>query len=181
MPRRRPDGVIWRVSLGELRNRLGRSVDRSLKARILHHQTAAIGCIRSEPMCGGGGGGGWWWWLDRGSSETGGAAFVFLGPTDLTGCSRSVICRGKLSFSTQSSIAMPLFEYRCQSCSSEFELLVRGREKVTCPHCEGGELEKLFSVPAAVHMNGPALPMSRSCPPADAPPCSPSCCRLPMN
>lgn len=41
---------------------------------------------------------------------------------------------------------MPIFEYRCRSCGRRFEKLVRGREKVTCPECGRGALDKLFSV-----------------------------------
>ncbi len=41
---------------------------------------------------------------------------------------------------------MPIFEYRCRSCGHKFEKLVRGNEKVACPECGKGRLEKLFSV-----------------------------------
>ena len=40
---------------------------------------------------------------------------------------------------------MPIYEYVCQSCGHEFELLVMGREKPACPECEGTKLEKRFS------------------------------------
>ena len=39
------------------------------------------------------------------------------------------------------------------------------------------ELEKLISAHAA-HVGG-GLSMTSACPPSDAPPCSPTCCRLP--
>lgn len=48
---------------------------------------------------------------------------------------------------------MPLFEYTCDSCQSEFELLVRGSEKPACPSCDSKKLTKQLSVPAA-HMGG---------------------------
>lgn len=48
---------------------------------------------------------------------------------------------------------MPLYEYACQQCSSEFELLLRRDEKPRCPKCDSSKLEKLLSVPAA-HMAG---------------------------
>ncbi len=32
---------------------------------------------------------------------------------------------------------MPLYEYVCESCQSEFEVLVNNGDEVTCPHCEG--------------------------------------------
>ena len=44
---------------------------------------------------------------------------------------------------------MPLYEYTCTSCESEFELLVRGGEKPRCPECDSPKLEKRLSVPAA--------------------------------
>ncbi|HMC10411.1 MAG TPA: zinc ribbon domain-containing protein [Pirellulaceae bacterium] len=46
---------------------------------------------------------------------------------------------------------MPLYEYACRDCSSEFELLVRSSEQPRCPECDSPKLEKLLSVPAA-HM-----------------------------
>jgi putative FmdB family regulatory protein len=74
---------------------------------------------------------------------------------------------------------VPLFEYRCTPCSRDFELLVRAGEEVCCPECGTSALEKLFSEAAAPSVrNGPSLPISGGCPPADAPPCSPHCCRL---
>ena len=42
--------------------------------------------------------------------------------------------------------AVPLYEYRCQSCSNTFELLVRGSESPRCPSCQGDALDKLLSV-----------------------------------
>lgn len=44
---------------------------------------------------------------------------------------------------------MPLYEYNCSSCESQFELLVRGSESPACPQCGSSKLEKLLSVPAA--------------------------------
>ena len=41
---------------------------------------------------------------------------------------------------------MPLYEYSCQKCSRQIELLVRGDEKPVCPHCESTKLNKLLSV-----------------------------------
>lgn len=43
---------------------------------------------------------------------------------------------------------MPIYEYTCQSCGRDFELLVRGSEKPACPHCSGERLTKLMSVVA---------------------------------
>lgn len=76
---------------------------------------------------------------------------------------------------------MPLFEYRCEDCSHDVELLVRSGETPTCPSCGSRKLEKLFSTTAAPVMNGGALPIAAGCPPMDAGPCGrPACCRLPQ-
>ncbi|OLD64804.1 MAG: hypothetical protein AUI47_04265 [Acidobacteria bacterium 13_1_40CM_2_68_5] len=40
---------------------------------------------------------------------------------------------------------MPLYEYRCRSCSKRFEALVMGKDGTLCPGCRGEDLEKLFS------------------------------------
>ena len=73
---------------------------------------------------------------------------------------------------------MPIFEYRCPACHAEFEMLVRGNDHSACPDCGSKKLEKLFSASSA-HVGG-ALPISDACPPSDAPPCRPNCCRLPQ-
>lgn len=74
---------------------------------------------------------------------------------------------------------MPTFEYVCKDCEREVEIFVRNHESPTCPTCAGTQLEKLISAPAG-RVAGASLPvMGDSCPPADAPPCSPHCCRLP--
>ena len=75
---------------------------------------------------------------------------------------------------------MPLFEYRCQSCATTFEALVRGaaREKVNCASCESDAVEPLMSAPAAPAV-GKSLPIAGGCPPPAAGPCGTGCCRLP--
>ncbi|HVV98834.1 MAG TPA: zinc ribbon domain-containing protein [Planctomycetaceae bacterium] len=78
------------------------------------------------------------------------------------------------------TLAMPIFEYRCQDCRQDFELLVRASDVVECPHCRSKQLEKLFSTPAAPVTNGSALPIASGCAPS-GPPCSPTCCRLPQG
>ena len=54
---------------------------------------------------------------------------------------------------------MPLFEYACSQCASDFELLIRGSESPQCPECGSSELEKQFSVPAAHTASGNQLPV----------------------
>ena len=42
---------------------------------------------------------------------------------------------------------MPIYEYQCQSCDTEFETFVRKRnaEPEACPECEAEEIERLIS------------------------------------
>jgi len=41
---------------------------------------------------------------------------------------------------------MPLYEYRCEECTKNCELLVKNSdEKVTCPSCGSEKLTKLLS------------------------------------
>jgi putative FmdB family regulatory protein len=41
---------------------------------------------------------------------------------------------------------MPLFEYRCKDCGSQFEALVMNqKEVVVCACCKSKKLERLFS------------------------------------
>jgi len=54
---------------------------------------------------------------------------------------------------------MPLYEYQCQSCSHQFELLVRGSETPACPTCHSTSLERRLSVFAA-HAQGSTREMS---------------------
>ncbi len=60
---------------------------------------------------------------------------------------------------------MPLYEYHCQTCQSDFELLIRGSERPVCPDCGGGRLSKQFSVPAAHRAGSSELPVCHA-PPA---------------
>jgi len=48
---------------------------------------------------------------------------------------------------------MPIYEYRCKKCGSEFELLIRSDDKPKCPDCSSAKLERKFSVVAA-HTQG---------------------------
>lgn len=76
---------------------------------------------------------------------------------------------------------MPLFEFHCEACSCTSELLVGREEKPACPKCGSKKMEKLMSAAAGRVSSGSALPMASSCPPPEAGPCSPHCCRLPMG
>ena len=72
---------------------------------------------------------------------------------------------------------MPIYEYACKACHFEFELLVREQEKPSCPDCQGYELEKLLSVPAAHAKNGSDLSICNNpaTPTCGAPMCQTGC------
>lgn len=58
---------------------------------------------------------------------------------------------------------MPLYEYRCESCAADFELLIRSGDRPACPQRGTSErLEKRLSVPAAPATSGSGLPMAGS-------------------
>jgi len=62
---------------------------------------------------------------------------------------------------------MPIYEYRCEQCTHEFEMLVMRRdEPVQCPQCHGEHLQKLISA----HAVGSGAP-DTAC---GAAPCSPA-------
>ncbi len=52
---------------------------------------------------------------------------------------------------------MPIFEYKCNKCSEEFEKLVFGRQIVKCPQCDSGDIKKKLS---AFGMSGVEKPFS---------------------
>ncbi len=43
---------------------------------------------------------------------------------------------------------MPLYDFHCQGCGVDAELLVRGTNTPTCPACGSEQLERLLSLPA---------------------------------
>jgi putative FmdB family regulatory protein len=57
---------------------------------------------------------------------------------------------------------MPLFEYACQECAHQFEVLVRGHDVPECPACHATNLQRRFSTFAA-HTHG--APAERSAAP----------------
>jgi putative FmdB family regulatory protein len=44
---------------------------------------------------------------------------------------------------------MPLYEYQCQDCQAQAELLIQAGQQPKCPACGGDHLTKLLSVVAA--------------------------------
>jgi putative FmdB family regulatory protein len=61
---------------------------------------------------------------------------------------------------------MPIFEYRCESCGTSFEKLVRNGVKVECPSCGTAEVQQQLSTFAAHAKNGGGAPapMPGGCP-----------------
>jgi putative FmdB family regulatory protein len=49
---------------------------------------------------------------------------------------------------------MPIFEYRCDDCGTEFEAFVTRERAATCPACSGGKLAKRLSSPGMVGTTG---------------------------
>ena len=56
---------------------------------------------------------------------------------------------------------MPLYEYHCEECGEQLELLVRNGQAPACTSCGSTRLAKQFSVPAA-HVGGSSLPISNA-------------------
>ena len=50
---------------------------------------------------------------------------------------------------------MPIYEYRCPKCSTEFEELVFGDDIPECPACNCPKSERLMSL-ACLHMPAPS-------------------------
>jgi len=63
---------------------------------------------------------------------------------------------------------MPLYEFRCEKCDREFELLVRSSnwKGSACPHCGSTKLSKQLSTfaPATAGSSGPMPCDFGSCP-----------------
>lgn len=59
---------------------------------------------------------------------------------------------------------MPIYEYACRECGSEFEALVRASTVPACPQCRSTELDKKLSVFATAASSAPApLPPMGAC------------------
>ena len=64
---------------------------------------------------------------------------------------------------------MPIFEYRCNSCSEHFEKLVFGNQKVQCPKCSSEDIKKKLST---FGMSGVRNPGSSGCSSCNSGSCS---------
>ena len=60
---------------------------------------------------------------------------------------------------------MPLYEYRCRKCGTEFEHIVFLTDKapVTCPKCGGKRTERLLSVFSSSSGGDSAVASNTSC------------------
>ena len=58
---------------------------------------------------------------------------------------------------------MPLYEYLCEECRQQVELLIRGEETPECSSCGSSKLTKQLSVPAAHTSSGTSLPIMGPC------------------
>lgn len=63
---------------------------------------------------------------------------------------------------------MPIYEYICNKCNHNVEMLVRTGEKPVCPDCGSKKLTRRLSVPAAPRTGAKAV-----CPAHAAGDCSP--------
>ncbi len=73
---------------------------------------------------------------------------------------------------------MPLYEYHCDDCDKNIEVLVRASENPTCDDCGSSKLTRLLSVPAAHTTGGSSLPVCEA-PGPMPPPCGMGGCGRP--
>ena len=55
---------------------------------------------------------------------------------------------------------MPIYEYICDDCEQQFEVIVRGSATPHCPACQGQHLRKQLSVFAVSGTRGDLAPVS---------------------
>ena len=60
---------------------------------------------------------------------------------------------------------MPIFNYHCPSCGTDFERLVRNRTTVSCPRCSERKVERRISLPARPATAGKPADFSKLGPP----------------
>ena len=70
---------------------------------------------------------------------------------------------------------MPIYDYRCTACGTEFERLVRSETRVSCPECNGRRLERLMSLTARPAGAGEPADFSRLGPPPGGGCCGGAC------
>ena len=57
---------------------------------------------------------------------------------------------------------MPIYEYQCNDCESDFEYLVMGNDKPCCPSCNSKKVGKLMSACGFVSKGGGGGTVSKS-------------------
>lgn len=67
---------------------------------------------------------------------------------------------------------MPLYQYTCQDCDNDFDMLVNRGDEVECPKCQSKTLEKQPSLPGM-----PKVKAAGGCGDLSLPPCGASGCR----
>jgi putative FmdB family regulatory protein len=73
---------------------------------------------------------------------------------------------------------MPIFEYICKECDHEFEALVYGNEKASCPKCHSKKLAPQLSV-FAVAAKGTSTPVASGACGTCGDPRGPGSCSMP--
>ncbi|MBI5188933.1 MAG: zinc ribbon domain-containing protein [Nitrospirae bacterium] len=58
---------------------------------------------------------------------------------------------------------MPIYEYKCNNCSEDFERLIFGNQKVNCPKCGSDDIKKKFSTFGMSGVEKPFAGSSSSC------------------
>ncbi len=56
---------------------------------------------------------------------------------------------------------MPIFEYKCRDCGSEFDLLISNLDKknIQCPECSSAKVEQLLSLFNTGGKRSPGTPL----------------------
>ena len=61
---------------------------------------------------------------------------------------------------------MPIYEYCCESCGREFEILVMGSgEEVDCPHCQSQKVKRMLSCFSTTDGGAASQPGGSGCAP----------------
>jgi len=71
---------------------------------------------------------------------------------------------------------MPIYEYHCEDCHQDFELLVFGDEQPDCPHCHSKRVCKLMSACGFVSKGRGGETVSRSAASSACSGCAASSC-----
>jgi putative FmdB family regulatory protein len=58
---------------------------------------------------------------------------------------------------------MPIYEYLCNNCSEEFEMLVFGKKEIGCPKCSSKDVKKKLSTFAMSGVEKPFAGTSSGC------------------